>query len=257
MISKIQNMKSYFKQINIKVIRAKILNFNWLRLIFGILLPPLIFSWPLLPGNIPFPLKTSLELKISESDQKIKLSKSPESREFSIRGGSIGGKDFFSNLFKIKISPQPINLCFNNYNRIYEGDKEINSQKLLDSGEAGAMNFKYRRLDNDSEESIYTKLGELDKCKILPNEGAVLSNSIEIRNPLPIKVQASSGEENISIKVEPADYYVQLYLRPGYYHINWQWSIFLRNFVIVFFGWVILLNAIINIYKWLLFKSKK
>lgn len=226
-------------------IKTGIKNFRWLKFIFIVLLPPLIFSWPLLPNNKPFPFKAFLELSISGPSTT--LTESDKPKEFPLEGTSksMGSKDLLSSLFKVKIGPMPTELCFNNQNKIFDGSKEINPLILVDSDEAGAMSFKYRRLDNNVLDEIYLKLGA-SNCRDLPAEGIVLvSNGVVVRNPLPIGIKASQQKDGIFIKLEPkSSLRVEVNKEPGYQRIKWQTHIFLKNFTLLFFAWVVFLSSI-------------
>ncbi|MFH0892391.1 MAG: hypothetical protein V1867_06455 [Candidatus Falkowbacteria bacterium] len=234
-------------------------NFDWRNLIFFIILvffPPFIFSWPLLPNNEPFPFKTSIRL--SEPDIIIEASSTPKELPLEGISKSLGSKDFFSTLFNIRTASMPIELCFNNYNKIYDGNREVDPQGLIDADEAGAISFKYRRLDNNSTEEIYVGLGKINVCKVLPIEGVVLENNFIVRNPLPINVKASPQGEGFVIQTEPKpNLHVKIYSKPGYFHIKWQNLVFVRNFLLFIFAWLVLLSSCITIWNSFRFHQKK
>jgi len=224
-------------------------NIKWWKVVW-IFIPPLILSWPILPDYTPFPLKKDLKLKVSE---QVGVSELP--KEFPIQGvsNSMGSKAFLSTFIGvIKTSSMPVELCFSNQNKIRDGENEIDPRTLIDADEAGAMSFKFRYINTNLTDEIYTKLGEKDKCKVLSADGIVLdSKGIVVRNPIPLKVRSSPGERGFKIILEPTNLFVSIYLNPGYYHIKWQNSVFFTNYFLFLFAWWGFWKFIISIGKYL------
>lgn len=226
-------------------LKTKIGNIKWWKvLIVG--LPPLIISWPLIGGFLPFPFKVYLR---PGPVDPINVSNKPE--KVSIQGAtdSIGSKPLFSLLLKTKIASMPVDLCLDNKNEIFDGDKPVDPHTLMDAEEAGAMNIKFHNLNDGLSDEIYTKLGEKN-CKVLSIEGAALENS-EVRNPLPLKLKASMQGNKLTVNLEPKNYTIRIFNTLGYYQIKWQWSIFFTNLIISIFAWWIFLSSWFSIWKYI------
>lgn len=222
---------------------------RWGRFVL-LFLPPLILSWPLLPGNIPYPLKYSILL--ANSANKVGSSELP--KELSIQGttDSIGSKAFFSSILKMKMASMPIQICFSNNNEIFEGQNRVDPKILLDGEEAGAMGFKFHYVNSGLPDEIYVKLGEQARCRIVPADGVVLNkNGAEIRGPIGLKARASVQGQNVEINIEPAELYVRVPLNPGYSRIEWRTPIFVTNLIISLFAWWVVFISVPAMWKYL------
>lgn len=217
-----------------------------------LVIPPIVLSWPLLPGNVPFPFQQKMNLNINNG--QINFSELPKELEIKGQNSPVGSKTVFSAVLKATSGSMQTEVCLNNKNKIFDGGKEIDPNSLLDSEEAGAISFKYRRLDNGLDEGIYLKIGALNDCRNLPAEGIAYKNIIEVRNPLPLKAKAYTQSDNtVLVKLEPyRDFKLMVYQTPGYFGIKWSWVVFGTNFILFLSAWWVILKTLLSMVNYFL-----
>ena len=223
--------------------------------IFWIFFPPIILIWPIFNGFIPYPFKLYYELK--SLDQPIKMADLPEKEKMNIMQGeseSISGIDIFSSIFKIETEKMPIELCLFNKNVIMDGNHVVDPNSLIDK-EAGAMSIKYKSINTNIDYEVYARPRNSD-CKTLPSEGIISTNELEFRKPIPINAEAALIEGKVVVNFAYKDLKLNVYSMPAYYRIQWKTSIFLKNYLLGLFAWLIVLSSYITIRNDLFNSSK-
>jgi len=214
-----------------------------------VFLPPIILSWPLTDNGFPFPFKTEIILSnmsatsTSEDGGFIKDSDSSKNTFISGSGNLIGANTLISSLLKIKIFPTPVQVCLENKNKIYEGDKEVDYKEFFEPEEAGAISVKINRIDGSLEKDFYLKREKGQSCYTLPIEGALFEKKIEIRNPV--------SKDCVVDKQGQNKYQVLMYKNIGFYRVKWDAVIFLVDCLILIIAWWLILSSFFAIWKFI------
>lgn len=225
-----------------------------IRRLLLILLPPTILSWPLL-GSSPFPFQPKASFEPLNPDVTINQNSStPKTIPFAGNALPMGSLPFISQLLNVRLLSTPTELCLHNNSEMFdENKKKIEPTELIDGEHAGLITLKLFN-NNEVSDQYGLYIGK-DDCKILPSEKPSLDNSLEIRNPIPLKVKTEEKDGMTTVGLVPRIVNLKIDLTVTAFRIKWQWDIFIINFLLLITAWWILLSGTLKMWNFINLKK--